>query len=194
MGDGTNDSIPIVVSAVALPDSVNLSQIVIKDIKGPINSPISFDELKPYLIILIILIILTIVIRRVLKKRKEKPVVQQVVKRIVPAHELAIDKLEKLKLQSLWQKGEVKQYYSELSEIIRTYIEDGLGTPAMEIPTKDIIEQLYQKGKETNPLNELLTRADLAKFAKAKPIDAENQKKLSNCFRLRTQNETNRTD
>ena len=84
MGDGTNDSIPIVVSAVALPDSVNLSQIVIKDIKG--NSPISFDELKPYLIILIILIILTIVIRRVLKKRKEKPVVQQVVKRIVPAH------------------------------------------------------------------------------------------------------------
>ena len=176
MGDGTNDSIPIVVSAVALPDSVNLSQIVIKDIKGPINSPISFDELKPYLIILIILIILTIVIRRVLKKRKEKPVVQQVVKRIVPAHELAIDKLEKLKLQSLWQKGEVKQYYSELSEIIRTYIEDGLGTPAMEIPTKDIIEQLYQKGKETNPLNELLTRADLAKFAKAKPIDAENQK------------------
>ena len=175
MGDGTNDSIPIVVSAVALPDSVNLNQIVIKDIKGPINSPISFDELKPYLVILIILIILAIVIRRVLKKQKENPVVQQVADQIVPAHELAIDKLEKLKLQSLWQKDEVKRYYSELSEIIRTYIEDGLGTPAMEIPTKDIIEQLYQKGIDTNALKILLTRADLAKFAKAKPIDIENK-------------------
>lgn len=175
MGDGTNDSTPIVVSAVALPDSVSLNQIVIKDIKGPINSPISFDELKPYLVILIILIILAIVIRRVLKKQKENPVVQQVADQIVPAHELAIDKLEKLKLQSLWQKDEVKRYYSELSEIIRTYIEDGLGTPAMEIPTKDIIEQLYQKGIDTNALKILLTRADLAKFAKAKPIDIENK-------------------
>ena len=175
MGDGTNDSTPIVVSAVALPDSVSLNQIVIKDIKGPINSPISFDELKPYLVILIILIILAIVIRRVLKKQKENPVVQQVADLIVPAHELAIDKLEKLKLQSLWQKDEIKRYYSELSEIIRTYIEDGLGTPAMEIPTKDIIEQLYQKGIDTNALKILLTRADLAKFAKAKPIDIENK-------------------
>ena len=175
MGDGTNDSTPIVVSAVALPDSVSLNQIVIKDIKGPINSPISFDEIKPYLVILIILIILAIVIRRVLKKQKENPVVQQVADQIVPAHELAIDKLEKLKLQSLWQKDEVKRYYSELSEIIRTYIEDGLGTPAMEIPTKDIIEQLYQKGIDTNALKILLTRADLAKFAKAKPIDIENK-------------------
>lgn len=175
MGDGTNDSTPIVVSAVALPDSVSLNQIVIKDIKGPINSPISFDELKPYLVILIILIILAIVIRRVLKKRKEKPIAQQLVEQIVPAHELAIDKLEKLKLQSLWQKGEFKRYYSELSEIIRNYIEDGLGTPAMEIPTKDIIEQLYRKGIDTNALKILLTRADLAKFAKAKPIDIENK-------------------
>ena len=55
-------------------------------------------------------------------------------------------------------KDEVKRYYSELSEIIRTYIEDGLGTPAMEIPTKDIIEQLYQKGIDTNALKILLTR------------------------------------
>ena len=93
----------------------------------------------------------------------------------MPAHELAIDKLEKLKLQSLWQKGEFKRYYSELSEIIRNYIEDGLGTPAMEIPTKDIIEQLYRKGIDTNALKILLTRADLAKFAKAKPIDIENK-------------------
>ena len=94
---------------------------------------------------------------------------------IIPPHQIAIDKLEKLKTQQLWQNGLVKIYYSELSEIIRTYIEHGLGTPAMEIPTPDIVAQLHQKGIDTVSLNELLKLADLAKFAKAMPLEVENK-------------------
>ena len=86
--------------------------------------------------------------------------------------------MEKLNAKKLWQEDSVKEYYSELSEIIRTYIENGIGTQAMEIPTHEIIFQLHQKGIGTTSLKELLTRADLAKFAKAKPLQIENEESL----------------
>lgn len=172
---GITDSIPIVVSAMTLPDSVSLNQIMIKDIKGPMDSPISFDELMPYLIGLFILAIIIFLLIKFIKKQKRQPPVKKVVEPIIPPHQIAIDKLEKLKTQQLWQNGLVKIYYSELSEIIRTYIEHGLGTPAMEIPTNDIVAQLHQKGIDTVSLNELLKLADLAKFAKAMPLEVENK-------------------
>ena len=48
----------------------------------------------------------------------------------------------------------------------------------MEIPTHEILSQLHQKGIDTSNLKELLTRADLAKFAKAKPLEIENDQSL----------------
>ena len=53
--------------------------------------------------------------------------------------------MKKLNAKKLWQEDNVKEYYSELSEIIRTYIENGIGTPAMEIPTQEILFQLHQR-------------------------------------------------
>ena len=44
--------------------------------------------------------------------------------------------------------------------------------------TQEILFQLHQKGIDTNKLKELLTRADLAKFAKAKPLQIENEESL----------------
>ena len=170
-----SDSIAIVVSSVALPDSVNLSDIEIKDIKAPIESPLSFSELKPYLLALIIITVIVFLIKKYIKKQSNKGAVINAIKPVTPPYEIALNRLEALNTQKLWQNGKIKTYYSELSEIIRTYIENGLGTPAMEIPTGDIIDHLFQKGIETKSLEELLSRADLAKFAKAKPIAVENQ-------------------
>ena len=168
-----SDSIAIIVNTIEMAEDAEL-----KDIKAPIHTPISFEELSPYLLALLILAILIYAIRWYIKNREKTPVKIETVERVIPPYEIALNELEKLNAKKLWQEDNVKEYYSELSEIIRTYIENGIGTPAMEIPTQEILFQLHRKGIDTTKLKELLTRADLAKFAKAKPIQIENEESL----------------
>jgi hypothetical protein len=168
-----SDSIAIIVNTIEMVEDAEL-----KDIKAPIHTPISFEELSPYLLALLILALLIYAIVWYIKKREKSPADIKTVERVIPPYEIALNELEKLNAKKLWQEDNVKEYYSELSEIIRTYIENGIGTPAMEIPTQEILFQLHQKGIDTIKLNELLTRADLAKFAKAKPLQKENEESL----------------
>lgn len=168
-----SDSIAVKVNTIEMAEDAEL-----KDIKAPIHTPISFEELSPYLLALLIIALLIYATRRYIKNREKTPVKTQIVERVIPPYEIALNELEKLNAKKLWQEDNIKEYYSELSEIIRTYIENGIGTPAMEIPTQEILFQLHQKGIDTIKLKELLTRADLAKFAKAKPLQIENEESL----------------
>ena len=168
-----SDSIAIIVNTIEMAEDAEL-----KDIKAPIHTPISFDELSPYLLALLILAILIYAIIWYVKNREKATADIKTVERLIPPYEIALKELEKLNAKKLWQEDNVKEYYSELSEIIRTYIENGIGTPAMEIPTQEILFQLHQKSIDTIKLKELLTRADLAKFAKAKPLQIENEESL----------------
>lgn len=169
-GNNFTDSFPIYVNTVDISQSDEL-----KDIKQPIHTPFTFDEASPYIFGFIIIIILILLIKYWLKNRAKKEITPVIIEKIIPPHEIALNKLEKLNAQKLWQNGNVKEYYSLISEIIRTYIEDGIGTPAMEIPTREIITQLIQQRIDTNKLEELLVRSDLAKFAKSQPLDIENK-------------------
>ena len=168
-----SDSIAILVNTIEMAEDVEL-----KDIKAPIHTPITFEELSPYLLALLILALLIYIIRWYVKNREKTPVDIKTVERVIPPYEIALIELEKLNAKKLWQEDNVKEYYSELSDIIRTYIENGIGTPAMEIPTQEILFQLHQKGIDTTKLKELLTRSDLAKFAKARPLQIENEESL----------------
>ena len=82
----------------------------------------------------------------------------------------------------LWQNNKIKEYYSELTEIVRGYIERELKVPALERTTDEIIETLTDfkssqsitTSKETiKKLKELLEESDLVKFAKSKPLPLE---------------------
>ena len=168
-----SDSIAIMVNTIEMEEGAEL-----KDIKAPKHTPISFEELSPYLLALLILALLIYTIRWYIKNRDKTPTNIKNVEREIPAYVIAFKELEKLNAKKLWQENHVKEYYSDLSEIIRTYIENGIGTPAMEIPTHEILFQLNQKGINTTKLKELLTRADLAKFAKAKPLQIENEESI----------------
>ena len=90
--------------------------------------------------------------------------------------------LETLEKKELWQKGEVKAYYSELTDIARNYIEEAIEIPAMESTTSELIQGLRAasvKKKMTlsqeiiENLERVLKQADLVKFAKSKPLDFE---------------------
>lgn len=118
-----------------------------------------------------------------LNKPKEIEEVHVEIKR--PAHEIAIEKLHDLGDKELWQKGEVKAYQSELTYIIREYLENRYDIMALESTTDDIVKELSDK--EFDPtdeknLREILQVADLVKFAKAKPEASIHQRFLDSAM------------
>tara|TARA_B100000927_G_scaffold291457_1_gene293777 strand:- start:2084 stop:2947 length:864 start_codon:yes stop_codon:yes gene_type:complete len=145
------------------------------DIKKPINIPLKFIEILPYILLFLIIVMIIIFTRKYLRNRKPEIKKPEIIEKIIPAYVTALDDLEKLKTEKKWQSGKIKDYYSDISDIIRIYIEDGLSTPAMEMLTKDIIHALKNKNINTENLNSLLNTADLAKYAKSKPSSNENE-------------------
>lgn len=164
-------------------NTINLAEDAqAKDIKGPIEAPITLGEVLPYFLIALVLGLLIYLLIRYLKREKPTPAPIQKVAPTIPPFQIALAELEKLKVQKTWQNGEVKKYYSLLSEIIRTYIEEGLNTPAMEMLTEDIIASLKAQNINTEHLVLLLNTADMAKFAKAQPLAAENEQHMRTAF------------
>ena len=114
------------------------------------------------------------------KKYKNRPKQQEIVYK--SPIEKATSLLQLLENKELWQQGEVKEYYSQLTDIVRTYIEEEIQIPAMESTTSELILSLKktasQKKMKLSPetlknLEKVLKQADLVKFAKVKPLDFE---------------------
>ena len=94
-----------------------------------------------------------------------------------PAHITALNHIEKIKLDT---KSDVKQYYMELTEALRTYIEKRFGFSAREMTTNEIIDQLNATGNEQAlaELKDILITADLVKFAKHATTISEQDRSL----------------
>ena len=94
-----------------------------------------------------------------------------------PLQQKTIRRLNELDKRELWQKGQVKEYYVELTSIVREYIEGRFQTPAMELTTDELLSKA-KMNKEMQPNYEALARllhtADLAKFAKWQPSPQEH--------------------
>jgi hypothetical protein len=98
----------------------------------------------------------------------------------LPPHVEAIRRLELLRNQKLPQNGKHKQYYSGITDILRTYLARRWGIGAMEMTSAEIVEAVeapHRAGevddKRFSALRALLTTADLVKFAKFVPDEAE---------------------
>lgn len=162
------------------------------DVKSPIHTPWTFKEFWQnyhwYIIGLIVSIILFFVIRYVYKRRKENRPFFKISKPKEPAHIIALRKLNELKQNKLWQSGREKEYYSELTFILREYIENRYDISAMERTSHQLLEALKHSkvfDKERIPeLVQILQLGDLAKFAKFKPLPDENDLSLKNAFSI----------
>ena len=89
-----------------------------------------------------------------------------------PPHEIALDALDGLAQSDLLEQGEIKAYYTELSDIMRHYCEGRYFIQAMEMTTDDILQDLTRAGIEDDNRAEfesLFIQSDMVKFAKAKP-------------------------
>ena len=118
------------------------------------------------------------------KSKESKDEIKEI---IIPkaAHEIAFEKLESLRQKKLWQKGEIKAYQSELTYVIREYLENRYDIQALESTTQEIAQSL--KGhdfdlKDESDLKNILQVADLVKFAKAKPTDDVHEQFLNTAF------------
>lgn len=161
----------------------------IYDIKQPMAvSYTFFDWLRdnwrwavfPLLAVLLIIWIIYY-IRKMPKK--EHPVKE--VKADIPAHAIALGKLYDLRDKKLWQNNQVKQYHSELSDVIREYLEKKYAIKAQEQTTAEILASLkYMEIAEENrsKLRQMLILADLVKFAKEKPFSADNERSMENAI------------
>lgn len=169
------DSLLVEVANVQV-DTLKQKMFDIKDI-APADNPIG-DWWK-YLLIIALIAGIGAFIYWFIKKRQEKKLQEEVYKTPIEKATTLLDTLEK---KELWQKGEVKAYYSELTDIARNYIEEAIEIPAMESTTSELIHGLRAasvKKKMTlsqeiiENLERVLKQADLVKFAKSKPLDFE---------------------
>jgi len=162
------------------------SSEVIFDIKLPVKMPITFSEIFPWIIGVVLTGLIVFIIIYYIKKKKKQEPLFKIKKPEEPPHVIALRELDKLKENKLWQKGKIKLYHSELTCIIRKYIERRYQTPAMEQTSNEIIEALVKSGFNDNTqfeqLKMLLFSADLVKFAKAKPLPDENETALLNAY------------
>jgi len=148
-----------------------------KAIKGIVLVKSTWLDYLLYIIGAIIFIVLLVVVIGYFMKNKRvpTPVVDNTPKETLQEKTLRL--LNELELQQLWQKGQVKEYYIQLSDILRNYIELRFRTPALELTTDEILETARRHKemlKHTELLGNILYTADLAKFAKAQPLPQEH--------------------
>ncbi|MCX6640988.1 MAG: hypothetical protein NTW14_11010 [bacterium] len=126
-------------------------------------------------------------IRWYLRKRRSKVVEAVAGPPPEPAHVIALRALDHLRDQQLFQAGRIKDYYSELSEILRRYFELRFDVPAMESTSFQLLRdiEVHLGDKELiASLETLLTDADLAKFAKHQPNANTCQQDLEQAYTL----------
>lgn len=149
------------------------------DIIKPYKAPVTLGEMLPWILIILLLGIIVWALIRYLPKLRKSDTESHEFIPAEPAHVIAFRDLERLKNQELWQKGETKKYYTELTEILRQYLENRFRVYSLELTTVETLEALiksgFKKNGSYNDLKSVLTGADLVKFAKYNPVASENE-------------------
>ena len=143
----------------------------IRDIRGPLGIPIGLFDVLPWLLLLLALGLVVFWLWRRWRRGAEVAPRRSVAIPRLP-HEEAYDALARLEASTLLERGEIKQYHIEVSEIIRTYVEGRFDIFALEMTTGEVVEGLRETGVDSETFtafDDFLSRCDLVKFAKVRP-------------------------
>jgi len=168
-------------------DSIDFNQLQLNDIKTVRKAPFVWTDylwiLWIVLGITLLLALIGVVIYLVLKKKKKGYFFSPPV--VLPAHVRAIRELDKLKVEKIWQQGREKEFYSKLTDILRSYIYEREGINAMEMTSGEILNEIRKVSDVDSVfdnLKQILSTADLVKFAKYKPYSDENDLSMVNAY------------
>ena len=173
---------------VVQPFELDMESNSITDIK-PVYRP-RFNWLGLFKIVLLVLAVAAVgagVYVLVRKYVQKKPVFEPAAAEPErPAHEVALEALNRLKEEKPWQQGRLKEYYTQLTDTVRLYIDRTFGVNACEMTSNEILDGLRQMKKDSKELYgklaDMLRTADLAKFAKWQPSPSECEQSLKDAF------------
>ncbi len=148
-----------------------MKQADIRDIKPPVGYTTFFSSRNFFISLAVILGLggLYFLLKRYFRKK-------QILKKeisIRPAHEIAYQAFKELQKKNLPKIGKIKEYYIELSGIVRLYLENRFMIKAPEMTTEEFILSLQTADclspEQKKLLKEFLQHCDLVKFARFKP-------------------------
>ncbi|NIJ43833.1 LPXTG-motif cell wall-anchored protein [Wenyingzhuangia heitensis] len=174
------DSLLINVATVAV-DTTKLAPYY--KTKGQETESYTFGEVwyryQNYVYILLGIALFIVALYFLFRKKEEK---EEVVIPKIPPYIAATKELKQLEEKELWQNNQIKEYYSELTDIVRKYIGDELFVQALETTTEELMDLLKGENKQQKlgldkdileKLEGLLSQADFVKFAKQKPLERD---------------------
>lgn len=170
-------------SAFSGPLSIDVNTVTVdttqafKPIKGVRTVTWSFWDYWLYFAVGISAALIGIGLFVYFRSRPKKPVPVPVAV-VVPPYEIALQQLQQLKSEKVWQSGDIKQYYTRLTDILRNYFEQQFNIPALEQTTEELLQHIKPVtilNQQRDKLRSLLSVADLAKFAKLMPSSEEHE-------------------
>lgn len=152
------------------------------------NNPFSWTE-EPWASIfylsVLMLLLAALGVYLLVRLKQNKPVITRIriVKKILP-HQKAMTAIERIKAEKMTASENQKEYYTQLTDALRQYINERFGFNAMEMTSAEIIEHLNANGNQEmmNELKEIFQTADLVKFAKYATLINENDLNLVNAI------------
>ncbi|MEC4113220.1 hypothetical protein VSO92_03765 [Myroides pelagicus] len=189
-GAYTLPQLPIIVDAsVFKTDSIKINVLGVQvdtlktplyDIKGISYNQASFSTYWYYIIFVILSLAIGLALYLFIKYRQEKNLTED--DKYKTPYEKAVKKLKKLEERKNWTRGDAKPYYSEMSIIVRNFLEDTFDISAREMTTHEImmllkntlnIKKIKLKPEVVKEFKRILETSDLVKFAKSQPSENE---------------------
>lgn len=138
-----------------------------------------------WVIVLLIVLIIGVVAIIFIVKTKMGSIKQT--KKVIPPYDLAMIKLTSLKDAKLCEMGQEKEFYTQLTNILREYLAGRFNIYAMEMTTTQIIQALkYNEEIRMTKKNieQVLQMADFVKFAKVRPLPDDNVKSYQSALQF----------
>ena len=175
---------------VVQPFEMDTTDMAITDIKGVYKAPIWWWGIFRWVLLAVLLAgvgiagyyLITYLQRRKLEEAGNEVVTEP----LRPAEEVALEKLDAIKEKKIWQQGQVKEYYTQLTDVVREYIARRFEVSSVEQTSdetlRDIRPLLSERKDLYDQVRKMLTLADLVKFAKWSTTPDENELSLRNAY------------
>jgi hypothetical protein len=163
----STEALKVTVASVGLDESGD-----IKDVKGPLEMSRNWLLLLPWILAVGAAAAIGYWLYRKFRRSRQSVAELTPAAPPRPPHEIAYESLDHLESSGLLEKGEIKQYHIEVSEIIRRYLEGRYCVDALEMATYEVVQGLERAGVPFDTrveFDRFLGDCDLVKFAKLKP-------------------------
>ena len=151
----------------------------------PIKPPLTPDaNWLPKMLIILLLILTSIISIFFYKFKQDQAILESIeTRQKQPAHEIAHQHLNNVERKKLIQKGKIKMYHTEVSDIIRCYITNRFGITASELTTKDLLHKLSNQEEinreQFQTIGNFFNNCDLVKFAKNQSNETESRTRMT---------------